>query len=167
MELSNINTHPALIYLICMCTQRRYHRSTNVYSMRLYITYAMHFIITIHLVVMKCIFSVIFGNQKLLRPPWKFLNTLLSRIIFYYNFAPTTNVYFPCKCLYCDIEPTSLVMVRQLLAVCILVNRNLRLSLSKLCSSYLWYNSRTILAFIIALSIYVLTSQPNIKNGAT
>ena len=85
----------------------------------------------------------------------------------YQHQQPTTNVYFPCECLYCDIEPTSLVMVRQLLAVCFLVSRNLRLSLSKLCSSYLWYSSRTIIAFIIALSIYVLTSQPNIKNGAT
>ena len=49
-------------------------------------TPCMHFNITTHFVVMKCIYSVIFEARKFSRPPWKFLNTPLSCIYIVHTF---------------------------------------------------------------------------------
>ena len=53
----------------------------------------MHFKVTIHFVVMKFIFSVIFGARKFSHPPWKSLNTPLPCIYLVYTFLDQYSNY--------------------------------------------------------------------------
>ena len=73
LKLSNINTHPVLNYLICMCRP----------TMALYITHA--FECNNAFCCYEIHISSDFGARKFSGPPWKFLNTPLPCIYLVYT----------------------------------------------------------------------------------